>query len=249
MTRATGRTRAPHNPRTPRTPRTRRSRSTRREWLAPSGLILLCLVPIAAGASRLGQLTAGAETSDNERFFDSPVPVIAHIVSVTVYCLLGALQFVPSLRRRPWHRRVGRVLLPAGLLAASTGLWMAFSPALPSHDGGALLVLRIVFGTSMIASLVLGFLAIRRGDVRVHSAWMTRAYAIALGAGTQVFTGLVGAILLGGEPDALAWAVLMGAGWVINLAVAEVVIRRRVAGSGPASRTSGRSAAASARLS
>jgi uncharacterized membrane protein len=225
-----------------------RSKAFRREWLAPSGLLLLCLVPIAAGASRLGQLTAGAETSDNERFFDSPVPVIVHIVSVTVYCLLGALQFVPSLRRRAWHRRVGRVLLPAGLLAASTGLWMAFSPALPEHDGPALLVLRVVFGTAMIASLVLGFLAIRRGDVRVHSAWMTRAYAIGLGAGTQVFTGLVGFLLIG-SVDAPTWAVLMGAGWVINLAVAEFVIRRRVIRARGDAQPSGRSGHAAARLS
>ena len=234
--------------RTPRPAGAPRPKAGLREWLAPSGLILLCLVPIAAGASRVSQLTAGAETSDNERFFDSPVPVIVHIVSVTVYCLLGALQFVPSLRRRPWHRRVGRIIVPAGLLAASTGLWMAFSPALPAHDGPALLVLRLVFGTGMIASLVLGVLAIRRGDVRVHSAWMTRAYAIGLGAGTQVFTGLAGFLLVG-TPDASTWAVLMGAGWVINLAVAEFVIRRRVVRSRREAQPSGRSGVAAARLS
>jgi hypothetical protein len=38
-------------------------------------------------------------TADNARFVASPIPVAVHIVSVTVYSLLGALQFVPLLRR------------------------------------------------------------------------------------------------------------------------------------------------------
>lgn len=203
-----------------------RRRRRRPEWLAPTGLILL--VPVAAGASRLTQLATGAVSADNARFFDSPVPVIVHIVSVTVFSLLGALQFAPSLRRHRWHRRAGRIVAPAGLLAALSGLWMALFSTLPAHDGQALLVLRLVFGTAMAASIVVAFVAILRGDVRTHSAWMTRAYAIALGAGTQVFTGIV-VFLLVGEPDAATWAMAMGAGWVINLAVAELVIRRRLA--------------------
>lgn len=224
------------------------ARARRREWLAPTGLILLSLVPVAAGASRLTQLATGAVSADNTRFFDSPVPVVMHIVSVTVFSLIGALQFAPSLRRHRWHRRAGRIVAPAGLLTALTGIWMALFYTLPAHDGQALLVLRLVFGTAMAASIVVAVIAIRKGDVRTHSAWMTRAYAIGMGAGTQVFTGLV-AFLLVGAPDAATWAVAMGAGWVINLAVAEVVIRRRVARSGPVSRASGRSTAASAHLS
>jgi hypothetical protein len=54
---------------------------------------------------------------------------------------------------------------------------------------------------------------------------MMRGYAISLGAGTQLFTlGFGGAIFGTGE---LATALLNGAGWVINLAVAERVIRRQ----------------------
>ena len=58
---------------------------------------------------------------------------------------------------------------------------------------------------------------------------MTRAYAIALGAGTQVFTILPWVVILGpiGAADELPRTVLMTAAWVINLAVAEYVIRRR----------------------
>ena len=80
----------------------------------------------------------------------------------------------------------------------------------------------------MVVSIVLGFTAIRRGDVQRHRAWMMRGYAIGLGAGTQVLTLLVGA-LIAGPPSELSRALLMGAAWVINLAVAEWIIRKRPA--------------------
>ncbi|GAA1503921.1 putative membrane protein [Agromyces terreus] len=196
-------------------------------WLAPAGLIALTLVPMAAGASRLTQLGTGATvTAENARFFDSPVPVIAHIVGSTVFLLLGALQFAPSLRRRRWHRLAGRVVAPAGLVSAASGLWMAVAYDLPANSGPALMAIRVVLAPAMGAAIVLAFLAIRRGDVPTHSAWMTRAYAIGLGAGTQVLTIMPWALLVG-EPGELEYTLLMALGWAINLAVAEVVIRRR----------------------
>ncbi|MGI9822805.1 DUF2306 domain-containing protein [Agromyces sp. Marseille-Q5079] len=206
-----------HDPRRPRRP----------EWLAPAGLIALTLVPMAAGSSRLAQLGTGAEvTAENARFFDSPVPVIAHIVGSTVFLLLGALQFAPALRRRRWHRWSGRVVAPAGLVSAASGLWMAIAYDLPANSGLSLMLIRIVLGSAMAAAIVIAFLAIRRGDIRTHSAWMTRAYAIGLGAGTQVLTILPWALVVG-EPGELEYTLLMALGWAINLAVAEVVIRRR----------------------
>jgi hypothetical protein len=58
---------------------------------------------------------------------------------------------------------------------------------------------------------------------------MTRGYAIALGAGTQVFTMLLWVVIFGpiGAADELPRTVLMTAGWVINLAAAGYIIRRR----------------------
>lgn len=221
----------------------------RAQWLAPTGLILLSLVPIAAGAFRLTSLTSGGPaTAENARFFDSPAPVAVHIVGSSVFLLLGALQFAPALRRHRWHRIAGRIVAPAGLLSALSALWMTLFYDMPAVNGVALFVMRLGFGTAMAASIVLAFVAIRRGDVATHSAWMTRAYAIGLGAGTQVFTFLPWTLVFG-APDEAMHAVLMGAGWVINLAVAEVVIRRRAMRSGPRSRTSGRSVATRAPLS
>ncbi|CAN7532389.1 DUF2306 domain-containing protein [Arthrobacter sp. LjRoot14] len=201
-------------------------RRPRLRWPVPAGLILLSLIPVIFGALRLAELSSGAAvTPQNARFFASPVPVVTHIVSVTVYSLLGAFQFVPSLRgRRGWHRIAGRVLIPAGLLAALSGLWMSVFYLLP--DGYTDVPLRLFFGSAMLVSIVLGILAIRRRDFAGHSAWMTRAYAIAVGAGTQALVGIAW-LLLAGPSDAPTRAVLLGAGWLINVAVAEYVIHRR----------------------
>jgi hypothetical protein len=78
----------------------------------------------------------------------------------------------------------------------------------------------------MVFSILYGFIAIRRGDMNRHRAWMIRAYAIGLGAGTQVLTLAAGEII-GGPPNELEHALLMGAAWMINVAVAEWAIRRK----------------------
>src|SRR5207302_5318726 len=202
------------------------------QWLPPVGLIGLSLIPVIAGAVRLTELAGGPEiTANNARFVASPIPVMVHVVSVTVYSLLEALQFVPSLRRgRPsWHRVAGRILVPAGILVALSGLWMSVFYPRPAGDGESLVVVRLIFGSAMLASIVLAVFAIRQRDFPAHGAWMTRGYAIALGAGTQVFTMLPWVVVFGpiGAADELPRTVLMTAGWVINLAVAEYVIRQR----------------------
>jgi uncharacterized membrane protein len=202
--------------------------SRRSDWLVPVALIMLSLVPAVAGTARLGQLARGAPiTPANARFFAMPLPVVLHILSVIPYSILGALQFSPAFRRRHrvWHRVAGRILGACGLIAALTGLWMAHFYPWPQGDGEALYVLRLVFGTAMVVSMVLGVDAIRRRDFNAHGHWMIRAYAIGMGAGTQVLTHLPYVVFVG-TPDESTRAVLMGAGWVLNVVVAEWVIRR-----------------------
>ena len=95
-------------------------------------------------------------------------------------------------------------------------------------DGAVLYALRLAFGGAMILCVALGFSAIRRRDVARHGAWMSRGYAIALGAGTQALVHIPW-ILLIGPPGVTARASLMGAGWIVNLVIAEWIIRRRSA--------------------
>lgn len=198
---------------------------TQTSWWVPVGLIFLSIIPLIFGALRLNELANGAEiTPGNARFFASPSPVVIHIIASAVYVLLGALQFVGRLWQRgsKWHRWVGRFLVPAGLLVGFSGVWMTlFYPR--THV--LLFTFRLIFGSGMILSIILGYISILRRNVAQHQAWMTRAYAFGLGAGTQVFTGIVGALILG-TPNEFQNALLNGAAWVINLAVAEWSIRK-----------------------
>jgi hypothetical protein len=97
---------------------------------------------------------------------------------------------------------------------------------LPAGDGEILLGLRLVFGSGMAASIGMGLFAIRRRNFVGHGAWMTRAYAIGVAAGTQALVSIPW-LLLVGPTNEVSRAVLMGAAWLINLAVAEYAIYRR----------------------
>ena len=184
-------------------------------------------MPILAGVARLIELTVGGEiTPENARFFAAPMPVVVHILSVSLYCILGAFQFAPGFRRRRtgWHLAAGRLLVVCGLAAALSGLWMTqFYPRI-DDDGALLYGFRLLFGSAMTLFIVLGLAAIGRRDIATHSDWMMRAYAIGQGAGTQ-FLIFLSWILLVGAPGEIGRALLMGAGWVINLAIVEWIIR------------------------
>jgi uncharacterized membrane protein len=205
---------------------TSRTGSVGSSWRVPAALLVLSAIPVVAGSLRLLEIAGGPQLLPaNPRIDAVPAPVVVHIVAAAVFAILGVFQFSARLRRRrpSWHRRSGRVLVGTGLAVAGSGLWMTlFYTGAP---GGQLLwAVRLLVGSAMAAFIVLGFTAIRRRDLAAHRAWMIRAYALAVGAGTQAFTQGVGEALFGtGE---LSTALSMSAGWVINVAVAEWVIRR-----------------------
>ncbi|HEV7663106.1 MAG TPA: DUF2306 domain-containing protein [Chloroflexota bacterium] len=174
----------------------------------------------------------------NAHFAASPLPVVLHIVSVSIFAILGAFQFSTGFRRRRpgWHRTAGRLVVASGLLVGLSGLWLTLFYSHPDGSQPLLFALRLLFGSAMVVSIVLGLAAILRRNVQRHRAWMMRGYAIGLGAGTQVLTLSFGDMILG-PPTEFSRALLMGAAWVINLAVAEWVIRKRTA---PPARTTGK---------
>ena len=121
----------------------------------------------------------------------------------------------------------GAALVVLGLAVALSGLWMTLLYPRKEGTGELLYLFRLIASSGMGISVVLGLAAIRRRDIARHRAWMTRAYALALGAGTQAFTVGFGEAVFGA--GVVRTDLMMGAGWVINLAVAEWVIRRPAA--------------------
>jgi uncharacterized membrane protein len=195
-------------------------------WPVPVALVVLSLIPVISGSLRLIEVAGGPQLIPaNPRIDASPAPVVVHVLAAALYAFLGAFQFTARLRRRHpgWHRRSGRILVGAGLVVAGSGLWMTlFYTGAPGGD--LLWAIRLLVGSAMAASIVLGFAAIRRRDIPAHRAWMIRAYALGVGAGAQAFTQGIGEALFG--TGDLSTAISVGSGWVINAVVAEWVIRR-----------------------
>lgn len=202
---------------------------TKRDLAIPAALLALSLVPTLGGAARLASLSSGAATPDDARFLDAPAPVVLHVLSATVFCLLGAFQFSSGVRQR-WpggHRRAGKLLVLCGLLAGITGLWMtALYPIPKSLQGPLLYGVRLTVASAMLASLLVAWRVILRRDVARHEAFMIRAYALGQGAGTQVLV-LLPWMLLSGESGGLTRDLLMTLSWLINIAVAESILRAR----------------------
>jgi hypothetical protein len=203
--------------------------TTRGLWLVPTGLILLAAIPVVSGSLRLTQLGGGPElVPAAARFTGSPLPVILHIVAATIFSIVGAFQFLPGLRRgkHSWHKVAGRILIPAGLVVALSGLWMASFSALPAGDGPLLHAIRLGFGSYMVVTIALAVRAIIHHRFVAHGAWMTRAYALGVAAGTQAIFLIPGSMIFGSTAE-LPRAVAMGSAWLVNLGVAELVIRLR----------------------
>ena len=162
------------------------------------------------------------------RLDPTAVPLGVHIVSVIVYAVLGAFQFSAGLRRRRpgWHRAAGRLLVVVGMVVALSALCLD-SCSTPAPKAATCSTCSGCWPGQ--AWPPAWFSATRRSvrrDLAAHLAWMTRAYALALGAGTQVFTEGFGQAIFGTGDRSVA--LQHAAGWVINLAVAELVIRRQM---------------------
>lgn len=132
------------------------------------------------------------------------------VLLLVVALVLGPLQFMPKVRaHRPIHRTIGRVYLLAGVLPSAVA-------AIPVAMMSGRLVTQFGLTTAAVLWLVTGvlaYLAARRRDFESHRAWMMRNYALTFLAVTSRV--LVPLIPIG-----------QTLGWVVNLIVAEALIRR-----------------------
>jgi len=206
---------------------------TRREWAFLALIFAYSFIPTVGGLFRIPELLGGpAVVPVNPRAVTDPVPIVLHILGSSLFCLVGAVQFLPSLRRHriAMHRTLGWLVAAAGCVSALTGLWMTLAYPFPDALQGPLLYwARIALSLAMFGFIVCAVVAIRSRNLPQHRAAMLRAYAIGQGASTQTMLFLIvmavsSAELLGFQRD-----VLMVLAWGINIAIAEMLIRRTFA--------------------
>ena len=202
----------------------------KQEWALLAFILLYSFIPTFGGLLRLVELAGGpAIVPENPRALADPLPIVLHVVGSVLFYLLGALQFLPSLRKEhpDLHRATGRLVAAAGLTSALTGLWMTVSFTFPEGLQGPLLYwVRIALSLSMAGLIMWAVVAVRSGDVVAHRAAMFRAYAIGQGASTQAVFGIAWMVALGTEPLGPLRDVMMVLAWGFNLAVAECLIGR-----------------------
>ena len=199
------------------------------DWKMPLALLAISAIPFAAGIARLAGLASNQVISSaNARFVAAPFPIVLHILSASLFSILGAFQFSSGIRQRSptWHRVSGRLVVASGIFAAVSGLWMTVTyPIPPELQGGLLYAVRAFVSAAMLLSIYCAVAAITRRDIAAHRAWMIRAYALGQGAGMQVVVFLPWMLLIG-KPNILQRDVLMSLAWLINLLVAEMAIQR-----------------------
>jgi uncharacterized membrane protein len=161
--------------------------------------------------------------------------LVVHVLTAATALLLGVLQLVPRLRaRRALHRRLGRAFLVVGVVAFGlTGIPLAVTT--PNGDVTRYGILLPAIGWLVCAGL--GWSAIRAGRLADHRAWMIRTYALTFFAMTaRMVVPVLIAVQMpfqadrspGAVRELVAGTIPYGQwlGWIIDLAVAEYVIRR-----------------------
>jgi uncharacterized membrane protein len=205
------------------------------EWFILTGLLLLSFIP-SLGIFRLVELGLGIDLEflpENPRAHSAPIPIYFHVVSSILFCILGAFQFLSSIRKNhpKWHRLAGRLIVFSGVVSALSGLWMTHYYSFPdSLQGNLLYFVRIVVGFSMTMFILLGLSSVLKKRFAQHQSWMIRAYALGQGAGTQALIAIPWLITVG-EPSGFTRDILMTAAWVINVVVSEWFIACRRANS------------------
>jgi len=180
-------------------------------------------------------IVAGTVPDDDlaEKYVAHPWLAYGHIVPGMVYLLGAPLQLSRRFRSRHYalHRRLGRVLLGSALISGvlSVVLGIVFA-----WGRGAETTATLVFGSWFVATLLVAFRAIRRGQVPAHRRWMIRAFAVGLGVATiriwvGLFTGVqIGLLGMGDEtmPVRATFGIAFWLGLSMHVVFAEWWLRR-----------------------
>jgi uncharacterized membrane protein len=195
------------------------SRARRAGWVA---MTLLALLVTARAAPYLSGNPDSFFDQQRLTYISHLTPLMLHVGGAVVALSLGPWQFVRRLRSR-WpsvHRLIGCVYVLAVLATGVGGLLLAPT----THTGRLAGLAFALLALGTLGSTVMAFVAIRRRQIARHREWMTRSYAfIFTGASFRLWVFLLSALGLGFDS---AYVVSAWIAWPINLAVAQLLLRR-----------------------
>jgi Predicted membrane protein (DUF2306) len=188
-------------------------------------LFLATFIPIISAPLRMFQVLTDQLPPDAIRFNAVPWALSLHSLGGMTFGLLGPIQFSRAIKNRfgKFHRMSGRIFVVAGMMLALSALRLLVE--FPNSSTWVLVTARAVAGLGLMATLTLALIAIMNRDIAQHRNWMIRAYAIGMGAATIAFIQLPIFLIKGKALEGYFADSLFVLSWVINLTLAELVIR------------------------
>jgi uncharacterized membrane protein len=153
--------------------------------------------------------------------------LLLHVCSGTLALTVGLVQVYLGLtgRTRRAHRWLGRVYLAGVTGGVCAALYLAATIPPPA----AVYALGLLgLAIAWVVTTGKAYLAVRRGDINAHRAWMIRSYVVTFGFVTfRVVQALLARSGITGDDasfDIAAWAC-----WTVPLLLVEPAIRRGLA--------------------
>jgi uncharacterized membrane protein len=187
-------------------------------------LLLFAIFPVLVSTSYLTLNPESFPFADQRATYTAHLTMLMmHIIGAMLAILIGPFQFLPGIRKGRWlkvHRWLGRTYLISVLVGGLGGLYMAQF----SYGG---MVTHLGFGALACLWLYTAYRAyhhIRNKEIEQHRQWMIRNYALTFaGVMLRIYLPLSGAM---GIDFLTAYRAISWLAWVLNLLVAEWIIRR-----------------------
>lgn len=206
------------------------TQTTSKKWVAPV-LWLVGALAIYSAIDRM-QITFGAlitgvmpGNAADMHYVKHALLISFHIIPGLLFLVLGPLQFIASVRKRwpKFHRVSGRIFILSGYITAVSAI--AINIVFPPFGGLFKSIAVYVFSIAQIVTLTIALQSILRRNIARHRVWMIRAFAIGLAISTmRIF--FIPAYLLYGVPSDFTVGLGMWIGFLVNIAVAEIILWR-----------------------
>jgi uncharacterized membrane protein len=189
-------------------------------WIGWGAVAILAVV-MSANAFRFLSFNPEVLTVElRPNLLHHPVLFYTHTIIAPIALLVGVVQFLPLTRRSSYHRWAGRLYVVCVALASIAGFIVARTTEAGPLAGTGFMILAVLW----VTATAIAYMRARERNFAAHRVWMIRSYALTCAAITlRIIVPLGGALGISFSKSYIfaAWG-----SWIINLLIAEWLIRR-----------------------